>query len=561
MMLFPLSSPERREGGLAMVVALLVTAIVFVVASAIFLQSMHDVLLSGYARRRLAAINAAEAGLNWYSSRLSTQGLAGLGGATGGLGWTKQSSWYVFPNSRAAAKVATSPDVATFEIHVLYTSKNPCTDAAGDAAACGLANVPASSHISLQDTNASRFPNPAYAIVRSIGAVGTVQRALESYVRIRAIRSIVPGVVSSVSLCLGSAAKVTVQGDLSVNNQALVGGSPPTQFKGPCPDTYSTGDLVVAGGGGLWITASQNGGGGNLSIRGGGVVVDGNTALEAAGDVWTEGQAKLGGGGATAGACSDASVQCVGGDVRANSASFGSKAGVQGEVFLCDPACPPPISFPEIVWSTSDWKSWAIVDPAPTGAALFAQIDGTTTPTVFHVPSSTCAYPGDPANIEFDKALAPDGAQIRIQTDIAIVSKCRFIFRTSSATLKNIGATHALLLITESAVPPPACGAETSAPYGDHDVTIEQNPTIEPSLFIYTPCILWIANNQETGKTDTVRGQFAARYIIVKNQVVMIEDAISTRMTSEPGAVRRFEQDVRFVREILVSIALSNAGP
>lgn len=562
---------KSRDEGFAVVMALMITSIVFVIMAGILAQALHNVVQSGYARRRLAAINAAEAGLNWFANQLGNSSLAALGGAPpGALGWSVNSActnagsistscWYTFSSSNSAAVVASRPEVSAFEIRVLYTSKNPCRTSSGTSTQCGVSNIPLNlatpsnpGVLLLQDTVASPFPDTAYAVIRSIGTSGSVQRVLESYVRIRAIRDNVQGGISSVSLCLGSAAKVTVEGDLSVNNQA-VGGSRPSQFAGKCPDTYSTGDLKVEGGGKLILTASAfGGGGGSLSIKGGGLIVDSNAPLSIARDIWSEGAVKIGTGAAATNCPTSGVQQCVGGDVMAASVTLGSNAYVAGDIITCSTPCPPPVAFPEITWNSAEWRAPWQVQEVSTSTGLLATINSTTSPTVFHLTSTSSC------DVDFDHSLVPGGV-LNIRTDIAIVSRCRFLFQNNSATIQNVGASdHALLLISSS--PAAACGTATSPPYGPQDIAIEQNPTlVDVGLFVYTPCILWIGNNQSLG--SAVVGQFVARYIIIDNTVNMVENPIGQFVTSIPGQIARFYQDVKFVREIRLSVGMGNLGP
>mgnify|MGYP003347454244 CR=1 FL=1 len=318
-----------------------------------------------------AAVNAAEAGLNWYANQLGTSGVTAIGNA--GLGWTVPAAscdaagtaitatcWYVFSPTNATASpqatVATVPEKATFEIRVLYSSQNPCKDPSGAlntgaARQCGLANVPVrpsawtttngvtalsqTGILQLVDTAAKPFPDTAYAIVRSTGIVGTVKRTLESYIRVRAIRGNLQGGLASISMCMGQSAKVNVYGDLSVNNEA-VGGARPYAFSTNCADTYATGDLVIGGQGGSLTLLASGDAGGSLTIRGGGVTVKGNAPFSIARDVWAEGSVAIGTGTSALSACPlSGTIQCVGGDAIGSAVTVGSNAYVAGDTIIC----------------------------------------------------------------------------------------------------------------------------------------------------------------------------------------------------------------------------------
>ena len=579
--------PAEAEGGFAIVMALLITVIVFVVMTGILAQAIHNVVLSGYGRRRLSAINAAEAGLNWYANQLGTSGVVAVGNA--GLGWTVPSAscdaagtaitatcWYVFSPTNATAAsqttVATVPEKATFEIRVLYSSQNPCKDPSGAlntgaARQCGLANVPVrpsawtttngvtalsqTGILQLVDTAAKPFPDSAYAIVRSTGIVGSVKRTLESYVRIRAIRGNLQGGLASISMCMGQSAKVNVYGDLSVNNEA-VGGARPYAFSTNCSETYLTGDLVIGGQGGSLTLLASGDAGGSLTIRGGGVSVKGNAPFSVARDVWAEGSVVIGTGTSALSSCPLAgTIQCVGGDAIGSAVTVGSNAWVAGDTIICNPACPPAAAFPELPWRASDWKApWVIQDNITTTTGLLATISSTSTPTVFHITATNAGGTTSlaPCDLEFDAKT------VTINTNIAVVSECRFVFWKNPSTIQGSGALLLISASPEAGATTANCGTPASnylqRPYGPRDITIENNPSFLSPIFIYTPCIMWIGNNQSQGNEDRVKGQFAARFMIINNAVTLTQNDIANFVTSLPGQIARFYQDVKFVREI-----------
>ena len=57
----------KREDGVAMIVALMVSFVVLMLSTIVVAQSLHSLDASGYDRQRLLSVNAAEAGTNaWY---------------------------------------------------------------------------------------------------------------------------------------------------------------------------------------------------------------------------------------------------------------------------------------------------------------------------------------------------------------------------------------------------------------------------------------------------------------------------------------------------------------
>lgn len=569
------SERPEPDRGFAMVIALLVTAIAYLIMTAVLAQAIHNVVLAGHGRRRMAAINASEGGLNWYSNLLSTSNL--MAAMDNGLGWSQPSSgcpvslsscWYVLgPTTPSATKrvtVADKPELATFELRVLLLSKNPCTTAAGAATRCSLSNVPAQLTVwdssgaitgqgvlMAKDTPSQPWPDMAYMVVRSTGVVGTVRRTLESYVRLRATRTGVPGGFVAEAVCLGNAAKLIINGDFSVANQAAASTTATsTAFDTDC----KTGNIEVASGDSLELRAF-NSAGGTLAVRGGGLTVNATSPLMVQNDIWAAGAVKLGAGSAATSCPTGSGVQCVQGDAIGSSVLVGSNAYVAGNVITCSPACPPSLAFPQMTWNQADWQDpWTVVDLTTT-SGLLDVMESKTSPTVFHISGN---LPGS-CDLPFTKANA-SGGEVLLTTKIAVVSECRFTFNGASADILADGPDAALFLI--SAWPssgPPSCGSPTRSSIGVHDIEINQNPTIETGFFVYTPCFLWLGNNQNPlSGGDFIQGQFAGRFLIVDQQVTLSQVNIADFVSTLPGQLTGFKQDVRFVREILTTIAANN---
>lgn len=572
----PRTGPQTDEG-VAIVVALMVTVLAFLIMTAILAQSIHNIVQTGYARRRIAAVNAAEAGLNWYGNRLVRTSLTVL--STANFGWSKQGNWYV----RQPQLAASEPEDATFEVRVLYSAISPC-DKVGDPSSCDVNKMVPIDLATYNRQGADAFPNPVYAVVRSIGTAGTAHRALEEFVRLRAKVTVVTGGLSAISLCMGSAAKVSVQGDLAINNQQ-VSGSRPAAYSKNCKGTYDNGDIVLDGGKYLRTLPNANAGAhGDLLIRGGGLTVDGTRHIEIAGDIWVEESIKLGcNGGATcvkpSSTCvKTGTIQCVAGDAFARDIFQGPYGHIQGEQVLCQPACPPDAFFTEIHWVASEWDGWIIREMSST-SQLKSYAEAAVKPTVLHV--SACPAGG--------KISIPTPT-LTLQTSVAIVSECAYEFAPPGTTLlknpaaANGCATCALLVL--SVIPAgktiddmtfAVCG-NNEAPLGPRDISISGNQNFtDTGLFLYTPCFLWIEGNQCQGCSDDdptpdeidknngkshsenevpIQGQFIARYLILKTGVKLIQNDIGKYLTYLPGQVSSFSQDVKFIREIPVADAL-----
>lgn len=544
-----MSGLSRRQGsdeGIALVVALLVTAIAFLVVTAVLTQSVHNVLQSGYARRRLAAINAAEAGLNWYANLAATSNPIALST----IQWTHDSSgWYSYTGGVAT----TAPETATFEVRAIYSSNSPCKSSASTPALCAFNDWFKAGKLTLETLKPDEFPDSIYAIVRSIGRVGwvgsktssgSVSRALESYVRLRAQRNGLSSGLMSTSVCLSAAAQVTVEGDLSVNNEVEF----PSGFDSSC----KSGDIVMDTGDSLTLKAVPGNPdkGGSLTVRGGGLKVTNNATLNVAQDIWAEKAVAIGAGGTTASGCTVSTVmQCVGDDVIAPSVTLGPKAVVLGEVIKCETPCPPPSGFPELKWRLSDWSAaWdpkALPDTSMTGATgLVQKINGVSIPTVFYYFTSA-----PPCSFDFANQ------SITLLTRVAVVSNCRYIFKSAGTSIAG-GADSALLLISaapDTGLLNAACTGTSTSP-GPQDIEISNNQSFTAAVFLYTPCVLWLQNNQD--QSTYVKGQFVARFMWMKNKVILQQNDISQFVTTIPGQISNFLQDVKFVREISPEAAL-----
>lgn len=533
------------DGGAAIVIGLLITLLTFLIATAVLAQAIHNVNQSGYGRRRLAAVNAAEAGLNWYVDYVNSKGLKELSGTD--WEWSDAAGgWYETAIERDAA---TYPEPARFIVRAMYSTTNPCFDPATKkdkfcemTTGSKLATIPLGF-----DT--------LYARVQSIGSVGqsaSAIRTLESFIRLRPQRSSVSSGLVAYSVCMTGkgTSKIQVEGDLAVEFQPEPWPSNPAGTA-LCP--VST-NLTVKSGGELKILP-QNGQGGSLVISGGGLDVDSAGKFSAV-SVWAERSIKLGGDGSDpALSCpeSDAS-QCVAGDLKAPTVTFGTKAFYGGSKTLCTSPCPPLTYFPRYVWDPTQWVGWAS-GSATSVTDLFNKMQLADEDTVFYIGGKSDGLTGPkdadglyPCDVRFTSVV------LRLKAKIGVVSYCRFIFEKSGAVLTGPGS---LLLISASPPPtledpdPDADCTQESATYGSRqDVVITNNQTFELPLYIYTPCVLRVENNQDTGSPLPVLAQFAAKFLYIKNSVRLSYRDIATYVKIIPGEVAWFQADLKFVQEI-----------
>lgn len=471
----------------------------FILVTAVLAQAVFNVTQSGYMRRRAAAIHAAEAGLNWYSNLLERTPITQLSSTP----WTYSGGWW----SRTASEVASYPDQASFTIKVKYTAMDVCKTAPCSADTLDpLALV-------------EPLPDPAYAIVRSIGVAKGVTRVLESAVRLHANHGGIDAEFGAIgtSLCFDSAAKFSLVGSIHVLD---LPSSVPSGF--PCTSS----GVHVGSGDELNIT-------GSLLIDDQGLVVDSGGKFKISGDVWAEGSVMLGGSGGNIVDECGSNVLCVDGDAIGSSVTIGSGAVVLGDLVVCNPACPPTqVSFPKITDDSTMWTNWQ-PELVADGAEALSKIGNATSQTVFIVQSQTAPA----CNVVFDGPLT-------LNADVAIVSHCGF--RINGNLQADIQGVGKLSLV--SAWPDTGGVPDAAAPCtGKQDIEIAQNPTISRPVFLYTPCLLTLENNQ-----SPLTGQFVARFMFIKNEVNLTVSNSLGGGAKVPGPISGFSQDIRYIKEIVL---------
>jgi hypothetical protein len=136
---------HREERGWSMVVSLLVAMVVLMLSTVVVGQSIHSLHASGYDRKRLTSIAAAEAGMNYWFSYLQTTPAASIDCST------------------KTQTIASQPATSSFSaVAVFY-------NASSTVMTCPFSN-----------TN-----YPSYALVTSTGSVnGNPARKMQTYMRL-----------------------------------------------------------------------------------------------------------------------------------------------------------------------------------------------------------------------------------------------------------------------------------------------------------------------------------------------------------------------------------------
>jgi hypothetical protein len=136
---------HTEEKGLAMVISLMVTFVILLLSTVVVAQSIHSLDSSGYDRRRLTSVNAAEAGTNYYYQYFQTTPSASLS------------------CSAVTRTVNSLPSASTFTATPTYYN------ASGTVMNCPFSD----------DTY------PSYVLVNSVGTTASgAQRTFQSYIRL-----------------------------------------------------------------------------------------------------------------------------------------------------------------------------------------------------------------------------------------------------------------------------------------------------------------------------------------------------------------------------------------
>ena len=136
---------RNEEDGLAMVISLMVAMVILILSTVVVAQSLHTLDSSGYDRRRLTSVSAAEAGTNFYYQYFQTTPAVSLSCAA------------------ITRTVASSPAASTFTATPTYY------DAAQVPMACPFSDERV----------------PSYVLVNSVGTTSSgAKRTFQSYIKL-----------------------------------------------------------------------------------------------------------------------------------------------------------------------------------------------------------------------------------------------------------------------------------------------------------------------------------------------------------------------------------------
>jgi hypothetical protein len=451
----------HREEGLAMVTALLVTFVVFMMSILVIRQAIHNVDASGYDQRRLRSVNAAEAGLNWAYNQLEHTEVYDLWEGTGGD-----------PLTLDVGSGAVDVDVV-----VTYYEDEEGLDP-------------------YDMDNPSAATPPRSLKITATGSTPTgVERTMESFAVLNPVYGGLNGaVISNNGLAL-------------TNNFNLAGNS------------GNDGDIVVENGSFTAPSGIENIRG-NIYVPKGTATVGTNAHIY--GQVWANGavtvnhpQALIDGDVKSSTAGTTVTTGTVGGSAYYCTGSAPG-ANVQGsKINTCSLGAPPTFGFPMIQYSATAWQEngYAIYDVPDAGNECTNARDyvqGTTSGTYqggAGVPAGSTGvvvYISGTCNFSVS-----NNANITLGSNLAIVTRGSITMQQNS-TWTGSGGVRDLFFMS------PYNGSARNCP--TQDITIDtRNTFTNAEVSVYTVCRATVANNntfngQIVGYDMTIQGNFTMNY-------------------------------------------------
>jgi hypothetical protein len=484
----PFTPAVHREDGLAMVTALLVTFVVFMMSVLVIRQAIHNVDASGYDQGRLRSVSAAEAGLNWAYNQLEFTQVYDLWEGTGSTPLTLDVG---------------SGDVEV-DVDVTYYEDEDGTEPY-DMTSPSAANPPRSIKI----------------VATGLTDAG-VQRRMESFAVLNPVYGGLDGAVIS-----NNGLTVTNNFNLSGNDGndgdiVVESGN----FSAPSGIENIRGSIYVPNGtanvgtnahiyGSVWAN-------GSTTVNHAQALIDGDVKSTTAGTTVTNGTVQGG------------AYYCTG------SAPSATKV-LGSRVQTCSLGKPPTFGFPKIVFSETAWveQGYYIYNVPGTGATQCTNardyIEGTTSGTYnggAGVPSDstgvvvrisgTCTYTNT------------NNKNVNLGTDLALVTNGS-INLANNSTWTGTGGTRDVFFMS------PWDGSAALCVSTTQNITISNlNTFTNAEVSVYTVGSASVANN------NTFNGQ-----IIGCNASVQGNFTMNYRPVLIPGTdVVGFDQDIAYIREV-----------
>lgn len=507
----------RSEDGFALVVALVITLLVFLLTTAMLADAFHNIVGSANSRERLTAINAAEAGVSWYARLLESTGLGGLTSAPNFSGSGNEFK-------SAATTVQGVPGSGSFTVTARYfKAYDSSTDTLSDAAS-GFATY--------TDTT---IPQQLWVELESVGTARSVTRKVRVVMDIRALHGTVAGAFAGIYICeLGN--RFTVTGPSA--DVYLLAKSLDSEANCPLNKGGAANANVLA------VTSGQFSTSGNVFALYGGVCLTNTSKID--GSLWALGPITLGGptacngvdnGGAVGkgnnNVCSstnNASILVCGNVTSLAAApSVNNGARVLGTSGQCTGCALPELNFLQLALADAAKSfpspDWTEVSSIPSLTSASTPVNKTLVYLYKNQTSCTAAAP----------TAMPKGT-LYLKTDVAILSPCGFSFSGRTDVRAAPGTKPTLYLITGYAA---SCSAAL-------ETTFTQNFDASAiRIFIYTPCKLSFRNQVN------VTGQLIARTLYAQGQTTINTiDVLTLSGTPQPGYVSGFQSRILNIREI-----------
>jgi hypothetical protein len=476
------------ERGVALVVALLVSFVVLLLGTAVVSLSLHNLESSGYDRRRLLSVGAAEAGIDSYYETIER---------------TPPSSLPCTLSGTVSSGPSTASYEATIEVY----------NAAGTEIACPPSGT-----------------NAVAALITSTGRAGsTLARTMQSYVRMSpiyggwdaAIFANSPTTIGqrmTISSASGSGGDVFVNGNLTINNAVTVAGNLYVS-----PAGASTGTLTLSNQVNIQSNVWANG------------TVTMSTGATVGGDVTS-----------STGNISVSNPATIQGDATA-AGTVGSASQISGLITPGYTQGPPPgQALPQITFNAAEQQEWTnagyvivpfvgtLNAPCTAAKAFIASVSSGATPAGNYV-VRVISTSGTPCKITYGNNSATN-----VQGNLAIISDGA-IEMQNKVVWQAVGGDRKLFFISDY-----RSGLDCSS--GNYNVTTSNNTDFLNTagadlldVFLYSPCTVSLANQ------NAFRGQVFGQTVNITNQVNMT--FVSTIV---PGVsqVVGFRQDPAYVREV-----------
>jgi len=452
----------KQERGMAMVVALLVTFVVMILSTIVVQQAIHNTTQSGHDRDRVLAVDAAEAGVDWFYNYLQTTKITDIA-----------ANPYTTANP-VSQTMATAPTIAQFDAYAVYYNE------AGEV------------------MDASTFSDttyPASVFIRSVGSVGGQHpRAMETMVRLTPVYK-------------GFGAAIITMNGLSLQNNLTLNG-----YTTSDADVYiNSGDLVIKNQPNIF---------GSVYVVEGSATLDGNSNIRQ--DLWANGAVEINNPSmVTDNVISSTQGVTGSGDIGADATVAGTVATsitVGGTITQNVTQGPPPShALPMICWDTvpgvcngtsSSWAAEGYYNPGTFGScdAAKAYIKSNPTPPV--------PYTGIVVRITPTCALSFSD-KVTLNGDLAIFTDGSITF-TNNNTWTGSGGKKKLMLIDNY-----RSGLVCSTLAYDIS-TSNKTDFVNADVLFYTPCTITLENRnvdfggQVIGGTVNIKNQFTLNFVPVK---------------------------------------------